>query len=759
MRRILGLLGVLTLIVAAAPDRVRAQDPEEYEYTLLDLGAAEAVALNDAGTILLNVDSQGALPRSSVATVDGAGEVSYFPVDGIPGGNGKITGRALGANGTVVGIAHAGEFLADRGTGQPTSPYFRAFRAKGGTVDLGVIEFGDQSGPQTDPDYYASEAFSINASGVIVGQTRSAPLALDQRAVVWPNGSAPPVQLAPSRSSATCVNAAGKIVGWTAVSIVQRAVLWHDQEMFDIDIPSSVQATPADINDRDQVVGSRLFVNPPNPPYQHAFLTQLDGTAVLSNVDLGLLPTGRDSRALAINNDGIVVGSSSIETSPGLFAERAARWKDGAVANLNLLVDPNSPGAPRDAGQALRPWTLTRAVDVNADGDILCRGTVDSGAQQSLRAYLLRARPRGLVVDSQSAVFGDVPAGTTAERSLVVSNASTDALRVRVSKPAKPFTVSGGTNFPLPPGASRTLRIRVTPRAPGELAAEISVAAEGKPPLTVTASANGVPPVRVSPGLVAFGVVRGTATEDVTLTNLTDRRVKVALGSVRSPFALVGQRAAVLGPGEVRTMQVTFTPLAAVESRATLSVVPDIARSAGGTAELTGSGTGTILVSGLTGEVTLRRGLGEAETLSEGDEITADDELTTGVDSGVVLTFPDGGTMTMRELTQIRAATLLYAPDRRDVQIQLKKGEVNAEVTPRKTLQTSFEITTPTATAGVRGTRFDTSYDETAGSTTVRVLEGKVFVAPSNGSLRGVLLRAGRQVHVTATAVSPTEDI
>lgn len=92
---------------------------------------------------------------------------------------------------------------------------------------------------------------------------------------------------------------------------------------------------------------------------------------------LGLLPSvpaAIHSVANAINDDGWVVGQVEQIADIGL---RAVLWRDGVVVDLNDYV-------PEGSG-----WVLTSAVDVNARGDILGRGTL----QGSARPFLLIRAP------------------------------------------------------------------------------------------------------------------------------------------------------------------------------------------------------------------------------------------------------------------------------------------------------------------------------------------------------------------------------
>lgn len=139
------------------------------------------------------------------------------------------------------------------------------------------------------------------------------------------------------------------------------------------------------------------------------------------------------------------------------------------------------------------------------------------------------------------------------------------------------------------------------------------------------------------------------------------------------------------------------------------------------------------------GEVTVRRGGGSWEEASAGRALTEADEIGTGVESAAVVKFSDGSQMQLKELTQVRVGTLLGGADRKQVEIQLKVGEVQASIKPRQTVETNFDIKTPTATASVRGTEIrEVSYHPARGTTT-QLASGALLVR----SLRGNVLSRG----------------
>ncbi|MBK5306236.1 MAG: FecR domain-containing protein [Frankiaceae bacterium] len=161
-----------------------------------------------------------------------------------------------------------------------------------------------------------------------------------------------------------------------------------------------------------------------------------------------------------------------------------------------------------------------------------------------------------------------------------------------------------------------------------------------------------------------------------------------------------------------------------------------------------------VTVSRVSGEAAYREGAGEWQPLKQGDRLPANSEVFTGVDSGLTLVFLDGGSFEVGELTQILMETLTTAENRKILDLQLKLGAIKATVPKEKVLDCNFEIQTPTATAGVRGTVFSVSFDDKTGVTVVSVEESSVSVDPVAPGLATTMVDAGEEVAVSRTAMS-----
>jgi hypothetical protein len=116
--------------------------------------------------------------------------------------------------------------------------------------------------------------------------------------------------------------------------------------------------------------------------------------------------------------------------------------------------------------------------------------------------------------------------------------------------------------------------------------------------------------------------------------------------------------------------------------------------------------------------------------LTPGMTVGEGDRIHTGHDGFVTLEFDDGTHVTVPQDSTIEIGTmqrtaLTGATDR---VIFLQRGEVSSEVTHAKGSADRFQIRSPSAVAGVRGTGFLTRYDATKQSTAVSVIEGLVGV-------------------------------
>lgn len=126
-------------------------------------------------------------------------------------------------------------------------------------------------------------------------------------------------------------------------------------------------------------------------------------------------------------------------------------------------------------------------------------------------------------------------------------------------------------------------------------------------------------------------------------------------------------------------------------------------------------------------------------TLTEGDRVR------TGANGFVTLELADGTHMSMPpdsqlDLTTLRRTVLTGTLDR---VFELRRGEIESEVTHLKKRDDRFQIRSPSVVAGVRGTRFRVNYDAAGNAATrVEVLDGTVGVAGGKRQADATLVHA-----------------
>jgi uncharacterized membrane protein len=268
-----------------------------------------------------------------------------------------------------------------------------AFVYEGGAlVDLGLAPF------VVDP--ISSQAFAINTANQVVGETFDGV----QNATLYTNGVY--TNLTPGAevdgSSGVSINASGEVVGTMDIfansSLTPHAFLWQPTnangttgELVDLNptTPANSQSQAEAINDSGVVAG---VVNGVASTYNGGRWTSLAGTAaagtpsaidssgqiigsvfVSANIPqeaflyssgkttlLGVLSGNVRSKALAINDSGQVVGSS---TGPGRrVVSTAVIFTTSGPVDLNTLIPANSG------------WTLVAANGINDAGQIVGLG-------------------------------------------------------------------------------------------------------------------------------------------------------------------------------------------------------------------------------------------------------------------------------------------------------------------------------------------------------------------------------------------------
>ena len=148
-----------------------------------------------------------------------------------------------------------------------------------------------------------------------------------------------------------------------------------------------------------------------------------------------------------------------------------------------------------------------------------------------------------------------------------------------------------------------------------------------------------------------------------------------------------------------------------------------------------------------------RSGASAFEAASDGDLFAGGDALRADSAGNAVLNFFDGSTLTVESGTQVKVISLSASGG---IQAAIEQGIGRTWASVAKLgAGSSFEIRTPTATAAVRGTGFQTIVENVGGTitTTVRTQEGSVLVTALAGG--SVIVNAGFEVSIPAGQTAP----
>lgn len=192
-----------------------------------------------------------------------------------------------------------------------------------------------------------SVASGINSAGVVVGRANDA--SETPHAFMYVGN----VMHDLGQGGANAINSAGQIVGFNGAG---HAALFTDGSSVDLGtLPGDSASNAVAINQNGQIVGYSYTSGGP----LHGFIDD-DGTMH----DLGNLG-GQGTEATGINDLGQVVGGSTTASD----ASDAFIYSNGVMTDLNTLIDPDSG------------WQLTEAEGINDLGQITGTGDLDGHEQ------------------------------------------------------------------------------------------------------------------------------------------------------------------------------------------------------------------------------------------------------------------------------------------------------------------------------------------------------------------------------------------
>jgi hypothetical protein len=131
-------------------------------------------------------------------------------------------------------------------------------------------------------------------------------------------------------------------------------------------------------------------------------------------------------------------------------------------------------------------------------------------------------------------------------------------------------------------------------------------------------------------------------------------------------------------------------------------------------------------VSQIEGQVTyVSKGETTPKTLAENYKVKEGDVVETAANSSALLTWVDGSKVRIGPSSQLEISKCSTKGDKEVSLFNLNSGEVWTRISKRLRRDSKFEIKTPAAVAGVRGTIFSLAVTP-AGDTVLSILEGSV---------------------------------
>jgi len=124
---------------------------------------------------------------------------------------------------------------------------------------------------------------------------------------------------------------------------------------------------------------------------------------------------------------------------------------------------------------------------------------------------------------------------------------------------------------------------------------------------------------------------------------------------------------------------------------------------------------------------------GAESPLKVGMVVSVNDIIKTEANTFVDLQTKGGSAIRVKEFTTITVSKLAEGAE---TSLKLEQGGLLASV-KRSSAKEEFKVITPTAIAGVRGTTFSVNVDPFENKSTVKVIDGKVAMAPRVAALEG----------------------
>lgn len=154
-------------------------------------------------------------------------------------------------------------------------------------------------------------------------------------------------------------------------------------------------------------------------------------------------------------------------------------------------------------------------------------------------------------------------------------------------------------------------------------------------------------------------------------------------------------------------------------------------------------------VTQVSGDVTFRAYKSfKNEPVQVGDELDAQSKVALKDGDSLEVKTPMGDVLSFKDKTFATLSKLTGVGEDKQIEVNMPLGKINCDV-QKLSKESSFQIRTPSAVAGVRGTKFGVEINQN-GTATINVSEGSVAVAPSTGGGASVSVGAGQSASVKA---------
>ena len=161
----------------------------------------------------------------------------------------------------------------------------------------------------------------------------------------------------------------------------------------------------------------------------------------------------------------------------------------------------------------------------------------------------------------------------------------------------------------------------------------------------------------------------------------------------------------------------------------------------------------TVILKDFEGEVEVKQAGKDWAGARLGMELTAGDFVATSFASSAMLALPDGSTVQLEEITQIKMENLYTEEGAIRTNIRLRTGGLNANINRFPKVESDFKVTTPASTISVRGTEEAITTLDGFG-TEVKVITGSVNVVNTTG--QDITIKKGDTSVVEGPGAVPT---